>query len=84
MSEIKCQYCNKELKNQGAKNLHELKCKSNPKNKEQEDNGNKNKKGACEKGGDHDMRLLNPRVKAERAAINDGYSEVCRKCGELE
>jgi hypothetical protein len=86
MSELKCQYCNKPLKNQGAKNLHELKCKNNPANVEGEKNDKKKKEeslGTCEKGGQHNFRLLNPKNPKELQAIRGGYTEVCTKCQEL-
>jgi hypothetical protein len=69
MSEHKCKYCGKELKNQGAVNLHELKCPQKPGVKE------------CPP---HDWRFLSPKVEKERRAIADGYSKVCKKCDELE
>jgi hypothetical protein len=72
--EYKCKYCGKEFKNQGSINLHEPKCKKNPGNVKEE----------IHEGCQHKFRLLNPKIHAEKKAIQAGYSEVCEYCKELQ
>jgi hypothetical protein len=74
---LKCQYCEKDLKNQGAKNLHERKCAKNP-NRVVDISKNE-----CGKGGMHEWRLLNKNIVAEKTASLYGMKEVCEKCTEV-
>lgn len=71
---MNCQFCGRELKNQGAKNLHERKCAENPANKgEQNEHKNDNSKPhKCS------FRFLNPSKPDERKAINLGYTKICK------
>jgi hypothetical protein len=82
---LKCQYCGRDLKNQGSKNLHERACVKNPKNDEDESPEEQPKKGNEEKklGCKHTLILLDNRYASQKRAINDGYSAVCLKCKEL-
>jgi hypothetical protein len=75
---LKCQYCDRELKNQGAKNLHERACKENPKNDDNKENIKDNKE-KCK----HNLILLNENIKCQKRAINDGFTVYCLKCKEL-
>lgn len=79
---LKCQFCGRDLKNQGSKNLHERACIKNPKNNEDEspeDEPKKNNKQEC----NHKLVLLDSHYASQKRAINDGYSAVCLKCKEL-
>jgi hypothetical protein len=70
-----CQFCNRELKNQGSKNLHERACIKNPKNQDK-----KNNEGLkCL----HNLVTLNKHNKIHQKAILDGYTVYCSKCKEL-
>jgi predicted secreted protein len=70
---VYCSFCKKELKHQGAKNLHEKKCKENPANK-----------GGT--GHEHTWRFLNAKNPGEKRAIDEGYYRICtdKKCDEME
>jgi hypothetical protein len=72
---LNCQYCNRELKNQGAKNLHERKCEKNPNRVIEKE---KPKVHKCK------FRFLNPKNKDEAYAISLGYTKICVECSEIE
>jgi len=79
---LKCQYCDRDLKTQGAKNLHERACKNNPQNSTNEiPTGNSSFFVKC----DHNNKiiLLNPNDRNQKRAIDDGYSAFCSKCKDL-
>ena len=82
----KCDFCGKEFKNQGSKNLHEYWCDKNPilnahqnkadlKKSDLTKNGI-NKSSECQ----HEMVILNGNNAYQKKAINDGYSAYCKKC----
>jgi len=76
---LKCSYCNRDLKNQGAKNLHERACEKNPENSQ-----NKTKPFTNKPQHIHEFILLNERIPAQRKAIKDGFTIYCKTCNELE
>lgn len=63
-----CKYCGKDCKNPNALELHLKFCRAKKEN------------GECS----HNFRLLDPNKLYERRALEDGYIQVCIKCGELE
>ena len=72
----KCDICGKELKHQGALNIHKIHCerrqlKAAASQQKQEEK--------CT----HEYRLLSGNVAQEAAAIKQGYGEVCKICQEL-
>jgi len=77
---LKCNFCNREVKNQGAKNLHERACTKNPANNE---NKNENKVISSPTH-EHKFILLNPNISTHRKAIADGFNIYCTICNELE
>lgn len=79
---MQCKYCGKELKNQGALNLHERRCEKNPDRiiqvKVSELRGRKTE-DSC----DHEWHKLNRSIPAQAAAAMDGYHDYCIRCKEL-
>lgn len=81
----KCDFCSKEFKNQGSKNLHEYWCPKNPKllehqkKADQKDQNNSTSKGECI----HELVILNGNNANQKKAIADGYSAYCKKCFTL-
>jgi hypothetical protein len=69
----KCDLCGKELKHQGALNIHRIHCERKHLKQEL----------ATAKSCEHSYRLLNLSNAAERQANLQGYEEVCVKCQEL-
>lgn len=85
----KCQECGAEFPKQGRLNLHAYHCK-NKKMREgmqmqQKTTTKKSEKlkGECEKGGNHEWRILRAERQNESQAIGKGFDEVCKKCQEL-
>jgi predicted membrane protein len=86
-SMTKCDFCGKEFKNQGSKNLHMYWCPKNPKleehqkkadikNEDLTKNGINKNNGECK----HEMIILNANNANQAKAIKDGYSAYCKKC----
>lgn len=69
----KCSICGKELKHQGALNIHTIHCER--RQYKAQNTGEK----ACE----HEYRLLSSNNAVEGVAITQGFGEVCKKCQEL-
>lgn len=83
----KCDFCGKEFKNQGSKNLHMYWCQKNPKlldhqHKADIKNEDITKKGIAKNEGEcqHEMVVLNGHNANQQKAIKDGYSAYCKKC----
>jgi len=77
---LKCSFCQREVKNQGAKNLHERACQKNPANNE-----NKTEDKTTNKPQHiHEFILLNPLIASHKKAIEGGYNIYCKTCKELE
>lgn len=72
----KCSICGKELKHQGALNIHLIHCERRQLKAQA---GQQQQEKECQ----HEYRLLSGNVAAEAAAIKQGYGEVCKTCQEL-
>lgn len=72
-----CPICGKELKHQGALNIHTIHCER--KQLKAAAGQQVQQRAACE----HEYRLLSNNHSQELAAIKAGYGEVCKTCQEL-
>jgi transposase-like protein len=77
-----CQKCNKTFTRKANLNMHELTCEGEVKKKEKKIDIIDKLSINCEKG-IHDLVMLNPHVISQKRAIINGFSAVCKKCGEL-
>lgn len=76
MSKYTCNICGEfQTDHAGAMNLHKRACKVKAYDGMQDEQPE-----TC----DHTFRLLNPRQPNEFQAMEEGYSEVCEKCLELQ
>lgn len=73
----KCDLCGKELKHQGALNIHKIHCERRQLKAAAGQQQEQPK--TCQ----HEYRLLSGNVAIEAEAIKQGYGEVCKVCQEL-
>lgn len=79
-----CPLCQKELKHQGALNMHMYHCKmKNGSKTENLKTVKATEEGLLVEACKHEYRFLNLNAPIERIAYGENYKEVCKSCQEL-